>query len=140
LTEGLAIVQYLADQKPASGLAPSAGTIDRYRLQEWLTFIGTEIHKSFAPLFNPASSDDVKKAAKIAIAKRLAYLNDQLAKRQYLVGDKFTVADAYAFTIVNWTNFVSIDLKPYPNIAAYTSCIGGRPKVLEALKAEGLAK
>jgi glutathione S-transferase len=140
LTEGPAIVQYLADQKPASGLAPSAGTIDRYRLQEWLTFIGTEIHKSFSPLFNPASSDDVKKTARTAIATRLAYLNDQLAKRQYLMGDNFTVADAYAFTIVNWTNFVKIDLKTYPNIVSYMSRIGGRPKVLEALRSEGLAK
>jgi glutathione S-transferase len=140
LTEGPAIVQYLADQKPATGLAPAPGTIDRYRLQEWLTFIGTEIHKAFGPLFNRASSDDAKKAANTAIAKRFAYLNDQLAKRQYLVGNNFTVADAYAFTIVNWSNFVKIDLKAYPNLAAYMSRIGGRPKVLEALKAEGLAK
>ena len=140
LTEGPAIVQYLADQKPASGLAPSAGTIDRYRLQEWLTFIGTEIHKAFSPLFNPASSDDVKKTAKTAIANRFAYLNDQLAKRQFLVGNNFTVADAYAFTIVNWANFVKMDLKTYPNIVSYMSRIGGRPKVLEALRAEGLAK
>ncbi len=140
LTEGPAIVQYLADQKPASGLAPSAGTIDRYRLQEWLTFIGTEIHKSFSPLFNPASTDDAKNGAKNAIGKRLTYLNDQLANKQYLMGSKFTVADAYAFTIVNWTNFVGIDLKPYPNVVAYMSRIGGRPKVHEALKAEGLMK
>jgi glutathione S-transferase len=140
LTEGPAIVQYLADQKPASGLAPSAGTIDRYRLQEWLTFIGTEIHKSFSPLFNPASTDDAKNGAKTAIGKRLTYLNDQLANKQYLMGSKFTVADAYAFTIVNWTNFVGIDLKPYPNVVAYMSRIGGRPKVHAALKAEGLMK
>jgi len=94
LTEGPAIVQYLADQKPASGLAPAVGTIDRYRLQEWLTFIGTELHKSFSPLFNKASSDDTKNVAKANITKRLAYLNDQLANRQYLMGEKFTVADA----------------------------------------------
>jgi glutathione S-transferase len=140
LTEGPAIVQYLADQKPASGLAPAAGTIDRYRLQEWLTFIGTELHKSFSPLFNKASSDDVKNTAKTSINKRLAWLNDQLAGRQYLMGGKFTVADAYAFTIVNWTNFVGIDLKDYPNLGAYMARVGGRPKVHEALKAEGLAK
>ena len=140
LTEGPAIVQYLADQKPASGLAPAAGTMDRYRLQEWLTFIGTELHKSFSPLFNKASSDDVKNTAKASINKRLAWLNDQLAGRQYLMGGKFTVADAYAFTIVNWTNFVGIDLKDYPNLGAYMARVGGRPKVHEALKAEGLAK
>src|ERR1700729_195874 len=110
LTEGPAIVQYLADQNPASGLAPKAGTIERYRLQEWLTFIGTELHKSFGALFNKASSDDAKNTAKTNINKRLTYLNDQLANRQYLMGSNFTVADAYAFTIINWTNFVGIDL------------------------------
>jgi glutathione S-transferase len=133
-------VQYLADQKPASGLAPAAGTIDRYRLQEWLNFIGTELHKSFSPLFNKASSDDVKNTAKASINKRLAWLNDRLAGRQYLMGSNFTVADAYAFTIVNWTNFVGIDLKAYPNLSAYMARVSGRPKVHEALKAEGLAK
>src|SRR5208283_4742650 len=133
LTEGPAIVQYLADQNPASGLAPKAGTIERYRLQEWLTFIGTELHKSFGPLFNKASSDEVKNAAK-------AYINERLANRQYLLGSNFTVADAYAFTIINWTNFVGIDLKAYPNVAAYQARVGGRPKVYETLKAEGLAK
>jgi glutathione S-transferase len=140
LTEGPAIVQYLADQKPASGLAPAAGTIDRYRLQEWLNFIGTELHKSFSPLFNKASSDDVKNTAKTSINKRLGYLNDQLASRQYLMGGNFTVADAYAFTIVNWTNFVGIDLKPYPNVGAYMGRVAARPKVQETLKAEGLVK
>jgi glutathione S-transferase len=140
LTEGPAIVQYLADQKPATGLAPSAGTIERYRLQEWLTFIGTEVHKNFGTLFNKASSDDAKQTAKTNIAKRLGYLNEQLAARQFLLGSTFTVADAYAFTIVNWTNFVGIDLKPYPNVGAYMARIGSRPKVQETLRAEGLLK
>ena len=140
LTEGPAIVQYLADQKPGSGLIPAAGTIDRYRVQEWLNFIGTELHKNFSPLFNKASSDDVKNTAKTNINKRLAYLNDQLASRQYLMGDHFTVADAYAFTIVNWTNFVGIDLKPYPNLGTYMGRVAARPKVHEALKSEGLVK
>ena len=140
LTEGPAIVQYLADQKPASKLAPAAGTIDRYRLQEWLAFIGTELHKNFGPLFNPTNPEAVKEAAKANIAKRLGYLNEQLAKRQFLLGDTFTAADAYAFTIINWTNFVGIDLKAYPNVAAYSARIGARPKVQEAMKAEGLMK
>jgi len=140
LTDGPAIVQYLADQKPATGLAPSAGTIERYRLQEWLTFIGTEVHKNFGTLFNKASSDDAKQTAKANIAKRLGYLNEQLAERQFLLGSTFTVADAYAFTIVNWTNFVGIDLKPYPNVGAYMARIGSRPKVQETLRAEGLLK
>jgi glutathione S-transferase len=140
LTEGPAIVQYLADQKPSSGLAPANGTIERYRLQEWLNFIGTELHKNFGPLFNPATPDAVKEMSKANISKRLGYLNEQLASKQYLMGSTFTVADAYAFTIVNWTNFVKIDLKPYPNVVAYMQRVGGRPKVQETLKSEGLLK
>jgi glutathione S-transferase len=140
LTEGPAIVQYLADKNPASGLAPANGSLERYRLQETLNFIGTELHKNFGPLFNPATPDAAKEAQKATIAKKLAYLNDQLANKQYLMGDKFTVADAYAFTIVNWTNFVKMDLKPYPNLAAYMGRVGARPKVQETLKAEGLMK
>ena len=138
LTEGPAIVQYLADQKPASRLAPSAGTMERYRLQEWLSFLGTELHKSFSPLFNQASSDDAKRAAKENITKRFTYLDQKLAGSKYLMGETFTVADAYAFTIVTWADFVGIDLKPYPNLSAYLGRIGARPKVQEALKAEGL--
>jgi len=140
LTEGPAIIQYLADQKPATGLAPMAGTIDRYRLQEWLTFIGTELHKAFTPLFVPGTPDEVKQSSITRIKARLSYLNDQLANRQFLLGNNFTVADAYAYTIVNWTNFVGIDLKPYPNLVAFMSRVSARPKVQEALKAEGLMK
>ncbi len=140
LTEGPAIVQYLADKNPSSGLAPANGTVERYKVQEWLNFIGTELHKNFGPLFNPATPDAVKEMSKANITKRLAYLNDQLANKQYLMGDKFTVADAYAFTIVNWTNFIKMDLKPYPNVAAFMGRVGARPKVQETLKAEGLMK
>ena len=140
LTEGPAIVQYLADQKPASGLIPAAGSIDRYRVQEWLNFIGTELHKNFGPLLNKATPDAVKEPAKANITKRLTYLNGQLAGKQYLMGANFTVADAYAFTIISWTNFVGIDLKAYPNVAAYMARVAARPKVHEALKDEGLAK
>ena len=140
LTEGPAIVQYLADKNPASGLAPANGTVERYRVQEWLNFIGTELHKNFSPLFNKASSDDTKKMARDNITKRLGYLNEQLAGKQYLMGDKFTVADAYAFTIVNWTNFIGMDIKPYANLAAYMGRVGARPKVQQALKEESLLK
>jgi glutathione S-transferase len=140
LTEGPAIVQYLADQKPGSGLIPAAGSIDRYRVQEWLNFIGTELHKNFGALFNKATPDAVKETTKANITKRLGYLNDRLAGKQYLMGSNFTVADAYTFTIVNWTNFVGIDLKPYPNLAAYMARVAARPKVLETLKSEGLVK
>ena len=140
LTEGPAIVQYLADQKPGSGLAPANGSVERYKLQECLNFIGTELHKNFGPLFNPATPEAVKEMSKANITKRLAYLNDQLANKQYLLGNNFTVADAYAFTIINWTNFINMDLKPYPNIVAYMQRVGSRPKVQETLRAEGLMK
>ena len=140
LTEGPAIVQYLADQKPGSGLIPAAGSIDRYRVQEWLNFIGTELHKNFGPLFNKATPDAVKEGAKANINKRLAYINEKLAGKEYLMGGNFSVADAYAFTIINWTNFVGIDVKAYPNVAAYMGRVAARPKVLETLKSEGLVK
>ena len=140
LTEGPAIVQYLADQKPASGLAPAAGTLERYRLQEWLTFIGTELHKSLGSLFNPATPDAVKETAKANIAKRLAYLNGQLANGQYLMGSTFTVADAYAFTVLSWTSMFKINIDNLPNIKAFMARIAARPTVQETLKTEGLAK
>jgi len=140
LTEGPAIVQYLADQKPDSGLAPKPGTIERYRLQEWLNFITSELHKGFSPLFRPTTPEDYKPVAREALANRLGWLDKQLAGKQYLMGERFTVADAYAFTVVNWTNFQKIDLAPWPNVKAYMDRVGARPKVQEALKAEGLLK
>ncbi len=140
LTEGPAIVQYLADQKPDSGLAPKPGTLDRYRLQEWLNFITSEVHKGFSPLFRPTTPEDYKPIAREALVNRLGYLDKQLSGKQYLMGDKFTVADAYAFTVVNWTNFQKIDLAPWPNLKAYFERVRARPKVQEALKAEGLLK
>ena len=140
LTEGPAIVQYLADQKPDSGLAPKAGTVERYRLQEWLNFITSEIHKSFSPLFKPNTPDDYKKIAKENLGARFEWLDKQLAGREYLMDSGFTVADAYLFTVVNWSRAVGIDLAPYPNLAAYQKRVAARPKVREAMKAEGLLK
>jgi glutathione S-transferase len=140
LTEGPAIVQYLADQKPESGLAPKPGTLERYRLQEWLNFITSEVHKGFSPLFRPTTPEDYKPIAREALANRLGYLDKQLGGKQYLMGDRFSVADAYAFTVVNWTNFQKIDLAPWPNLKAYFERVRARPKVQEAMKAEGLLK
>ncbi len=140
LTEGPAIVQYLADQKPESGLAPKAGTLERYRLQEWLNFITSEIHKSFSPLFKPNTPEEYKQITKENLAARFAWLDRQLAGRDYLMGGTFTVADAYLFTVVNWTHPMKIDLAPYPNLAAFQKRVAARPKVREAMKAEGLIK
>jgi glutathione S-transferase len=140
LTEGPAIVQYLADQKPESGLAPRNGTIERYRLQEWLNFLTAEIHKQFSPLFKSNTPEDYKKIAKENLATRFDWLNGQLAGKDYLTGKQFTVADAYLFVLLNWTKFQSIDLARWPNLAAFQARVGARPKVQEALQNEGLLK
>lgn len=140
LTEGPAIVQYLADKVPASGLVPPAGTKERYHLQEWLNFVTSELHKNFTPLFRPNTPEDYKPVAKENLAGRFGFLDRHLADRPYLMGNKFTVADAYLFTIVNWTKFQAIDLGPWPKLKAYWERVGARPKVQEAMRAEGLIK
>ncbi|MBL8588694.1 MAG: glutathione transferase GstA [Methylobacteriaceae bacterium] len=140
LTEGPAIVQYLADMAPQSGLAPKAGTLERARLQEWLNFISTELHKVIGSMFNPAQTAEWK-AAMVALAeRRLGWLDGQLAGKAFLMGDTFTAADAYLFTVLNWTKMVGIDATRWSNVAAYMGRVGARPKVQEALKAEGLMK
>ena len=138
LTEGPAIVQYLADQKPASGLVPAAGTIDRYRVLEWLSFVGSELHKTYGPMFRPTTPEEYKTMSRENLGKRFDWIDKQLAGKQYLVGDKFTVADAYLFTVLRWAPHVKIDLGRWPNIKAYVDRVTARPKVQEALKAEGL--
>jgi glutathione S-transferase len=140
LTEGSAIVQYIADQKPDSGLAPRAGTLERYRLMEMLNYIATEVHKSFGPLFNPSTSADGKQAAVETLGKKFDWLSGFIGNKKFLMGDNFTVADAYLFTMLSWTRHVGIDLSKWPVLEAYQSRVGHRPKVQEALKAEGLIK
>ena len=131
LTEGPAIVQYLADLQPEKKLAPANGTPERYQLQSWLTFTGMELHRSFTPLFNPAASQDWKEAARANLERRLAWLNGELAGRDYLMGKDFTVA--------NWSKFVKFDISGLPHLTAYMARVAARPAVLAALKAEGLA-
>ncbi|OUM01499.1 glutathione transferase GstA [Variovorax sp. JS1663] len=140
LREGPAIVQYVADLAPTKNLAPAAGTLSRYRLQEWLTFIGTEIHKTYSPFFNPAMPDEAKAAFKTKLESRYEWLNRELEGKDYLMGEHFTVADGYLFTVTNWAKPVGLDLSPYPNVQAWHARVGARPAVQEALKAEGLAK
>jgi glutathione S-transferase len=140
LTEGPAIVQYLADQKPDSGLAPRAGTFERYQLMEILNYITAELHKGFGPLFNPESSAELKATAKTGLAKKFDWLSGSLANKTNVAGNTFTVADAYLFTILSWTGHVGIDLTKWPVLAAYHSRIAQRPKVQQALKEEGLLK
>jgi len=138
LTEGSAIVQYIADQKPASGLAPAAGTVERYRLQEWLNFITAELHKPMGSMFNPAQAPEWKESVKATLSKRLDWLSKQLEGKQYLLGDKFSIADGYLFTVLNWAGMVKFDLSKWPLIQQYAARVGQRPKVVEAMKAEGL--
>jgi glutathione S-transferase len=140
LTEGPAIVQYLADLKPEAGLAPKAGTFERYRLQEWLNFLTSEIHKQFSPLFKANTPEGYKPIAKDILATRFDWLDGQLAGKDYLMGSRFTVADAYLFVLLGWTRPLQIDLARWPNLAAFHRRVGARPRVQEALQAEGLLK
>ncbi len=140
LTEGPAIVQYLADRKPEAGLAPQAGSFERYRLQEWMNFLTSEIHKTFSPLFKPNTPEEYRKIAKENVAGRFDWLDKQLAGKDYLMGSQFTVADAYLFVLLGWTAPTQIDLARWPSLAAFHKRVGARPKVREALEAEGLLK
>jgi glutathione S-transferase len=140
LTEASAIIQYLADSQSKADLAPAHGSMERYRLIEWLGFISTEIHKGFGPLWNPATPDAVKAATKERLASRFAYLDEKLGSQPFLMGDTFTIADAYLFTVVNWTNFHAIDISSFPNLHAFQARIAARPAVQQALEAEGLVK
>ena len=136
LTEGPAIVQYLADQKPQSGLAAPNGTLERYRQQEMLGYINSEIHKSYSPLFYPDTPQQTKDDRHAYLKKRYAYLDKQLAGRDYLFGDKFSVADAYLFTVTNWAQYVKLDLAEFANLAAFQKRVAARPAVQAALAAE----
>ena len=138
LTEGPAILQYLADLAPELQLTPANGSKARYQLQSWLTFIGTEVHKNFSPFFNPAATPEMKDLARANLQRRLGYVNDQLAGRDFLMGDTFSVADAYLFTVVGWAKFVQLDLSAWPHLIAFQGRVAARPATQRALKAEGL--
>jgi glutathione S-transferase len=138
LTEGPAIVQYLADLKPETQLAPRAGSFARYRLMEILNFITSEVHKGYSPLFKPDTPPDARKIALDNLAKRLDWLSTQLDGKKFLMGDTFTVADAYLFTVLRWSGLVHVELSRWPVLTAYVARVGERPKVKEALHAEGL--
>ena len=140
LSEGPVIVQWIADQAPASGLAPANGTLARYRLQEWLNFITTELHKTFSPLFNPAMPEEAKVQFRAKLDQRFAWVDSQLASKPYLMGEQFSVADGYLFTVSNWGQHVGVDVDQHPNLKAYRARVSARPAVQAALKAEGLLK
>jgi glutathione S-transferase len=140
LTEGPAIVQYLGDQKPQSGIVPPAGDAQRYRLQEMLGYINSEIHKTYSPLFGKDVKPEVADERRAYLRKRYAYLEGILATSQYLVGNKFSPADAYLYTVTRWAPFVKLDLAEFQNLQAFQKRIEARPAVQQALKEEGLVK
>jgi glutathione S-transferase len=138
LTEGPAIVQYLADQAPDKKLIPPAGTFERYQLQQWLNFISTEIHKSFSPLFNPVAPEAAKQLAIDILMTRLETVADQLSSQPFLLGENFSVADAYLFVTLNWGQYVNVDISRWPALVRYVDKISKRPAVQKAMKEEGL--
>lgn len=138
LTENVSLLQYIGDINPGTQLMPTAGSVERYRVTEWLAFISTELHKSFSPLFVPTSTDDMKKYARGNVSRRLGWLDGALGSRKFLTGDQFTVADSYLFVMLSWADHVGIDVSQWPNLKRFQQTVGSRPKVFEALKAEGL--
>ena len=140
LSEGPAIVQYIADQAPASKLAPPNGTFERYRLQEWLNFITSELHKGFTPLFNPAMPEEAKAIYRAKLLERFKWVDAQLEGRSYLMGEQFTVADGYLFTVGNWAQYVGVDLSGFTALAAWRELVHARPAVQAALASEHIKK
>lgn len=138
LTEGPAIVQYIADRVPEKMLAPANGSFERYRLQSLLNFVSTELHKTFGAFFNPNAGEDWKQAARALLGRRLQHVDSLLAKGPYAMGEQFTVADCYLFTILRWGQPLQVDLSPWPRLGEYLKRIASRPAVHEALEAEGL--
>ena len=136
LTENVAVLQYIADRNPAAKLAPLAGTMERYRLEEWLSFISSEVHKAYSPLFSAEAGEETKQYSRKHLAKGLDYLQGVLEGRQYLMGDQFTVADAYLFVVLGWSAYASVDLGKWPSLKSYIERIGARPHVVEAATAE----
>ena len=138
LTENAVILQYLADQAPGSELALPAGGLERYRLLEWLNFLATELHKGFGPLWNPATPDSFKAATRDALGKKFDYLQEKIGEGPWILGDRFSILDAYAFAVLGWTKLHGIDIARWPGLAAYLDRIAARPAVRETLRAEGL--
>ena len=139
LTEANVLLQYIADQRPGS-LAPKFGTLERWKLMEWLAFIATEVHKGFGPLWNPQVEPPVRERTIAALGNRFGYIAQTLGKQPYLMGQAFTIADAYLFVILNWSNYHKVDLKPWPALTEFQTRIAKRPAVQATLRVEGLAK
>ena len=140
LTENVAVLQYIADRNPAAKLAPPAGTLERYRLIEWLGYINSELHKNYSPLFRADAADVVKEYARTNLYKRLDYADKALGSNSYLMGEQFTIADAYLYVVLGWSAHVNVDLGRWPQLKRLHERVGARPHTIEALKSEGLSK
>ena len=140
LSEGPVIMQYIADHAPGCGLAPAAGTMERYRVMEWLNFITSELHKGFSPLFRPDYPKEAKEMVSANLMKKFAYVDARLEGQDYLMGAQFSIADAYLFTVSNWAGHVGVDLSGFKNVEAFRARMMARPAVQQAMKAEGLLK
>lgn len=140
LTENVAVLNYIADLNPAAKLAPPAGTLERYRLIEWLAYINSELHKNFGPLFDPSTSEDIKAFARGNLKKRLGWIDTALGSKSYLMGSEFTVADAYLYVVLTWASHVGLDLAQWPALKRHNERVAARPHVIAARKAEGLEK
>jgi glutathione S-transferase len=139
LTEAAVLLQYIADQAPASGLAPAHGSFERYQVMEWLNYIATEVHKRFTPIFTPGCTEEGREAAWAALTRPLGYLAGKLENSQFLMGERFNIADLYLFTVLNWVGFAKFSLDAWPALQAYQARVAAIPAVQEALRAEGLA-
>lgn len=139
LTEAAVLLQYIADQAPGAGLAPPAGSFERYQVMEWLNYIGTELHKRFTPIFTPGCTDEGRAAGWAALARPLDYLAGKLESRAFLMGSEFSIADAYLFTVLNWARFAGFKLNDWPALEGYQARVGAIPAVQQAMRAEGLA-
>lgn len=138
LTENVAVLSYIGDLNPAAKLAPAAGTFERYRLLEWLAYINSELHKNFGPLFDPSGKEDVKSVARANLKKRLGWIDGALGSKNYLMGEQFTVADAYLYVVLSWAGHVGVDLSPFAALKRHNDRVAARPHVIAARKAEGL--
>lgn len=140
LTENAAVLQYIADQAPDSGLLPPVGELRRYRVLEWLNYVATELHKGYGPLWNPSSSAEAKESTRKLLAKKFDYVEQQLGSGPYLMGETFTLPDAYLFVMLTWTKLHEIDLSRWPGLTAFFERVRARPAVQEAMRTEGLVK
>ena len=140
LTENVTVLQYIADRNPAAKLAPAAGTMERYRLMEWLSYINSEIHKNFSPLFRAEAPEGAKEWARGSLPRRLDYAQSALGSKSYLTGEQFTIADAYLYVVLGWGSLVNVDIGRWPQLKRLHERVGARPHTVEALKSEGLLK